>query len=312
MLRPVPPSIRWLHFTSSSASALLHRSNNGQYMRQLTQRSFHRSLPSQSISSSSLLSRLSRRILYKKDGITPRSKRRGLVLAGWLSLTGLLLYTTASLLADVEDLVLLLAAFIQLQQVDASSYSPSHPDSKERNWEDWKESITYFQSICKPVLVTLTWADPDHLDRFFAELESVVDQLDNIDISHGRAGPGTETLKAKIHGIMNGASHAVHRSLLALQQTFGNPKSPPPSDWMKSASSPHLSSGGVGAEVTIEGASETVQHIREAIEAILQALQDRLDRAVSGEIDREMSAWFKVKGDGGGKGSKGKGYDIIG
>ncbi|KAJ3982200.1 hypothetical protein F5890DRAFT_1556133 [Lentinula detonsa] len=312
MLRPVSRPIRssWLRTTSSSPSSLQQQHANGRYKHPLILRPFHSSSPSQS--TPSLLSRISRRILYKKDGFTPRSKRRGVVLASWLSVTALLLYTAISLLTDIEDLVLLLAAFIQLQQVDASSYSPSHPDSKQRNWDDWGESVTYFKSICKPVLVTLTWAEADHVDRFFANLEAVVDQLDGIE-NHSQVEAGMETLKIKIRNIMNAASHAVHRSLISLQQELSNDDTPP-SGWSKSSSSSRFSSGTAGAETAIEGASETVQHIREAIEAIMRILQEKLDREISGEIDKELSGWFKVKGDGSssGKGSRGKGYDIIG
>ncbi|KAJ4489921.1 hypothetical protein J3R30DRAFT_3693347 [Lentinula aciculospora] len=311
MLRPVPRSIRslrppWPYSTSSSSFGL---PSNGPLMRHRISRTFH----SSNQFNQSLLSRLSRRVLYKKDGITLRSKRRGLVIAGWLSVTTLLLYTAISLLSDIEDIVLLLAAFIQLQQVDASSYSHSDPDTKQRDWDDWKESVLYFKNISKPVLVTLTWAEPDHVDRFFAELEDVVDQLDSIDRTHSQIQSEAGTLKIKIQNIMNTASHAVHRSLVSLQTQLSNPDSPLPS-WPKSspAGSSRLPSGTAGAETAIEGASEAVQHIREAIEAILHALQERVDREVSGEIDKELSGWFKVKGDGSGKGSKGKGYDIIG
>ncbi|KAJ3811671.1 hypothetical protein F5876DRAFT_75604 [Lentinula aff. lateritia] len=307
LLRPIPrsfPSLRptRLSSTPSIASALLRHPYDAQQILR-----FHSS--SQSQSNQSLLSRFSRRLLYKKDGITPRSKKRGFVIASWLSVTGLLLYTAISLLSDVEDIVLLLTAFIQLQQIDASLYSPSDPDTEQRNWDDWGESTSYFKSICKPVLVTLTWAEPVHVDRFFSELEDVVDRLDDFDINHRQMQSETETLKRKIHNIMNNASHAVHRSLLSLRHELSNPES---SALLKSNSggSSRLSSGTAGAEITIEGASEVVQHIREAIEAIIHALQEKVDRELSGEIDKELSGWFKVKGDG--KGSKGKGYDIIG
>lgn len=69
----------------------------------------------------------------------------------------LLSYSALSLLWDVEDLVLLLAAFIQLQQIDAYTYEDSNPESK-RNWEDWGESAMYFKSICKPVLVSVDFS----------------------------------------------------------------------------------------------------------------------------------------------------------
>ncbi|KAH7878598.1 uncharacterized protein C8R40DRAFT_773671 [Lentinula edodes] len=309
LLRPIPRSFPFLHptrlsLTPSIASALLRRSYDAQQISR-----FHSS--SQSQSNQSLLSRLSHRVLYKKDGITPRSKKRGFVIASWLSVTGLLLYTAISLLSDIEDIVLLLTAFIQLQQIDASFYTPSDPDTKQRNWDDWGESTSYFKSICKPVLVTLTWAEPVHVDRFFAELEDVVDRLDDFDVNHRQMQSETETLKNKIHNIMNSASHAVHHSLLSLRHELSNPESSL-SGLLKPNSGGSLRT--TGAEITIEGASEVVQHIREAIEAILHALQEKVDREVSGEIDKELSGWFKVKGDGSGsgKGSKGKGYDIIG
>jgi hypothetical protein len=217
-----------------------------------------------------------------------------------------------SLLWEIEDLVLLLAAFIQLQQVDSCSYSSA--DTKERNWDDWKESVLYFKSICKPVFVTLTWAESDHVDRFFAELEDVVTELDVFDRnrkqSENALEPEPESLKTRIHNIMNDTSHAVHRSLLSLQTELGGPDAPSNSP----SSSRLLSTSTEGAEMTIERASEIVQHIREGIEAILRALQDRVDRHVSGELDKELSGWFKVKGEGpgSGKGGKGRGYDIIG
>ncbi|KAE9404592.1 hypothetical protein BT96DRAFT_916698 [Gymnopus androsaceus JB14] len=147
-----------------------------------------------------------------------------------VSLMILLSYSALSLLWDVEDLVLLLAAFIQLQQIDAYTYEDSNPDSK-RNWEDWGESA------------------------------------------------------------INSDSHSVHSTASRLPTASTD-----------------------DAETTIERASEVVQHIRAAIEAILKALQERVDRHVNGEIDKELGGWLKMRGEGGtsGKGGKGKGYDIIG
>lgn len=53
-----------------------------------------------------------------------------------------------------------------------------------------------------------------------------------------------------------------------------------------------------------------MQHIRDAIEAILKALQDQVDRHVNGEFEKEFGGWLKTRGEG--SSSKGKGYDIIG
>lgn len=236
----------------------------------------------------------------------------------------LLSYSALSLLWEVEDLVLLLAAFINVQQIDAYTYD-SNPECK-RNWDDWGESTEYFKSICKPVLVrippsksfwilpidkiqvTLTGAEPHNVDRFFDELEDVLNKLEEVDRVQNLSGnPELEPLKTKIHAIMNEASHAVHRSLISLKNEFVgiSDSHPSPSNVSRL---PTASTD--GAETTIEKSSEVVRHIRDAIEAILKALQDRVDRHVNGEFEKEFGGWLKTRGEGSSR--NGKGYDIIG
>ncbi|KIK68665.1 hypothetical protein GYMLUDRAFT_237684 [Collybiopsis luxurians FD-317 M1] len=288
------------YFRPQTAFFLLRPCQTGQVT--YTSRPFHSSVPTHSA-----VSRFARWAWYKKDG-TPRSKLRGLLISTGILVNVLLLSTAVSWLSDVEDVVLDLAAFIQIQQVDSSSYSPPDSDSeiKQRNWDDWTESILYFQSICKPVLAIYTWGDPDVVDQFFRELGDIVKELE---FSDNPSGSGeTESLKAKIHNIMNTTSHAVH---LALKTQLGNPDVFL-ADQQNSSRLPFTDIAAM--ELTIERALEVVQLVRKAIGAILRALQERKESQSSGEIDKDLTNWFKVKGDesGSGRSGKGKGYDIIG
>ncbi|KAF5389619.1 hypothetical protein D9757_004215 [Collybiopsis confluens] len=263
-------------------------------------RSFHRSPPSHSF-----VQRLAHWAWYKKDGYTPRSKKRGLLITTGVLLNVLLLSSVISALSETEDVLLDLAAFIQIQQIDSSSYSlpESEPSIQQRNWDDWNESASYFKSIAEPILLVDNRLDPEDVDHFFHELGVLVIALDDVSGSDG-----TESLKTKIHTIMNSTSHAVHQALLSLKSDFQNRDIFLASRTMKASLLPFTESESM--DLTILRASEVVLLVRKGLTAVLRVLQERRD----GEIEKNLGNRFKVKGDDSGNtgGSKEKGYDIIG
>ncbi|THV02314.1 hypothetical protein K435DRAFT_963199 [Dendrothele bispora CBS 962.96] len=148
--------------------------------------------------SDSLLSRFSRRALYKKDG-TPRSKMKGFVFG---TLTLGLIFASVSvvdLIGDMEDMVHLLAALLQVQVIDSSDFSTTDFDS-------YKSTVSYFAKICKPVIVTTGYAPAADVDTFFEELR---------DLNYAEFDGDGEATKEKLHGVMREAAKEIHEKLLS-------------------------------------------------------------------------------------------------
>ncbi|KAK7435206.1 hypothetical protein VKT23_019775 [Stygiomarasmius scandens] len=101
----------------------------------------------------------------------------------------------ADLMTDMEDMILLLAAILQVQVIDSSEFSSMDFDS-------YKTTVSYFHKICKPMLVTPGYALPEAVDTFFEDLRD----LDYAEVS------GEDT-RDKMHGVMRDAAKEVHELL---------------------------------------------------------------------------------------------------
>ncbi|KAG7100187.1 hypothetical protein E1B28_001964 [Marasmius oreades] len=141
---------------------------------------------------SSLSSRISQRVWYRKDG-TSRSKVRGAIytLIGSVAvLTGI---AALEVMEDLQELVLQLAAMLQVQRVDFEEYSTI-------DFSDYRQTTQYFESLAKPFLITAQYSDEASVALFFKHVLEMDDAT-------------AAVVKERIHSCMKATAEQVHELL---------------------------------------------------------------------------------------------------
>ncbi|KAF5335440.1 hypothetical protein D9758_017822 [Tetrapyrgos nigripes] len=231
-------------------------------------------------------------MLYRKDG-TPRSKIKGLVFGSLAVSLLVALSALSDLLTDMEDMILLLAALLQVQTILSSEF-PSVDLS------DYKSTVGLFGRICKPLLVTPGYAEPDAVDRFFkglGELEMDFEVVEVEGVEEGEGGEGgrkklefQETFDRERDRIQTGLHIIMRDAVIEVRELLEEAKDQP-----------------------ALAAQDIVKVIREALEKVVLESQVHSDEGM-----REWVMAMKEREDGdrsiglsaGGK-EKG-GWDIIG
>ncbi|KAF5337435.1 hypothetical protein D9758_017173 [Tetrapyrgos nigripes] len=271
-------------------------------------------IPSQSygqalLDSLPLSSRIWRRMWYRKDG-TSRSKIKGLVFA---TLTGSILVALSALsdlFTDMEDMILLLAALLQVQTILSSEFSSV-------DLSDYKSTVGLFGRICKPLLVTPGYAEPDAVDRFFKGLGELEMDFEVVEVEGVEKGEGDEGGRVgSVTSVKLVKEKEKEQKKLELQETFDRERN-------RIQTGLHVIMRDAVIEVRelLEeakdqpalAAQDIVKAVREALEKVVLELQVHSDEGM-----REWVKAMKEREDGdrsiglsaGGK-EKG-GWDIIG